>query len=337
MSGFRVDVNSTTGCGKTLLMRTLPLVTNPVREGLYGGSIYFKHINNQILDALIVSAADGTADSVYRGEMPIALECMFSWCVKTLRSSHTWGTYSEAVEDTFFNTTKAEYPWSTIDRPEQEATDTYYHGNITLYPADSTLAGPGFGLSNDTHVSAVSCVDEIFPSLMAIQNPTAEPFLKVRTSFRDRVVYRLVRFSPWLAPNNVTHHMERMTLALTDVIRSDSASNEAVKGKAYAPETYIVVHWAWLTFPLAMLGLCVIFLVATIVKTSGNAGGEIRAWKTSAMPTLIYSLPQDARHQLAGLKGDRAANGGKSKVKIRLKPDEGWRMSGQLQTSPAPC
>jgi hypothetical protein len=284
MSGYKVEDNSTSKFGETLLMRTLPLVTNPRREGLYGGSINFKHINSQILDALIVSAADGTVDSVYRKEVSNAQECMLSWCVKTLRSTYHWGTYSEVLEDAFFNTTKTQYPWSTIDRPEQEATDTDYYGNISLYPPNADRAGLGYGLSNWTQLDTVAALDEIFPSLITVADAAANPFLKVRTSFRDRVVFRPVRFSPWLAPNNVTHHMERMAMALTNLIRSDSASNEIVSGQAFAPETYVAVHWAWLTFPVTMLVLCTIFLAATTIKTSKEENDEVGMWKTSTMP-----------------------------------------------------
>jgi hypothetical protein len=70
MSGYRVENSTDLPYGETLLMRTLPLVTNPLRKPLYGGSINFKHINNPIIDALIVSAADGSADSVYRKVPP---------------------------------------------------------------------------------------------------------------------------------------------------------------------------------------------------------------------------------------------------------------------------
>jgi hypothetical protein len=113
MSGYRIDNSTDSSRGETLLMRTLPLVTNPLRESLYGGSINFKHIQHPLLDALIVSAVDGSVDSVYTKKLPVARECMLSWYVKTLRSSYSWGGYEEEVVDTFLNTTSAEWPWWT--------------------------------------------------------------------------------------------------------------------------------------------------------------------------------------------------------------------------------
>jgi hypothetical protein len=336
MSGYRV-ANGSNGSiyGETLLMRTMPLVTNPSREALYGGSINFRNITNPILDALIVSSADGSSESVYRKELPIAHECMLSLCVKTLRSSYSWGIYEESVEETFLNTTRAPYPWFTTYYPEADVTDTNYERNISIYTPDMARDQPGYGLSNDTAIEFTLRFDEIFPSMITVADRAAERFLKIRTSFTDKVMFRAVQFSPWLAPNNVSHHMERIATALTNAIRSEPNSNELIAGQALAPETYVKVDWAWLAFPLAMLTLCIVFLIATMIKTSQDADGDIGAWKTSAMPTLIYSLPQHTRHDLTATpkRGDRT-DGGVKKVKIRLVPNHGWRVSGQLSAPP---
>jgi hypothetical protein len=336
MSGHRVEheMNDST-FGETLLMRTLPLITNPSRQPLYGGSINFKHINHPILDALIVSSADGSADSVYRKEPPIAHECVLSWCVKTLRSSYSWGVYEEIVEETVFNTTQTPYPWKTTYNPAMRSTNTDYAGNITIYPPNRNRNSFEYGLSNDTFLSFVVLFDEIFPSSMTVANALAQPFLKIRTSFNDRFMFRAVHFNPWLAPNNVTHHMERIATALTNVIRSDAASRESIVGQAFGPETYLQVTWAWLTFPLTMLVFCIIFLVATMMKTSGGATESVGAWKTSTMPTLMYGLPQDMRRNLTTASTWRSEESvGAKRVKIRLMPDQGWRVSGYMSTSP---
>jgi hypothetical protein len=333
MSGYRLDNSSNSTYGETLLMRTLPLITNPSRRPLFDGSINFRHVNNPILDALIVSSADGSAASVYRKEVPIAHECMLAWCVKTIRSSYSWGSYEEIVEEEFFNTTSTSYPWYTIHRPELDGTATDYNANISIYPPGTNQDAQGYGVSNETMMDTAFSFDEVFPSVITITDPGAQPFLKVRTSFVDRVMFRAFHFSPWLAPNNITHHMERIAVAITNVVRSDPGGTDLIKGQAFAPEAYVEVMWAWLVFPLTMLALCAVFLTATIVKTSRGGQQDIGIWKTSAMPTLIYSLPQELRQGLTtsastGSLGDRPKN-----VKIRLMPTHGWRVSGQMCTS----
>jgi hypothetical protein len=63
--------------------------------------------------------------------------------------------------------------------------------------------------------------------------------------------------------------------------------------------------------------------------------GGTGLWKTSAMPTLIYSLPKDTQAAVASQAGWKNTSDNDSrKIKIRLLPKHGWRVSGQVQTSP---
>jgi hypothetical protein len=335
MSGYRVENGTESVPGETLLMRTLPLVTNPSRNSLYGGTINFKRIQYPILDALIVSSSDGTMDSVHAKKPPIAQECMLSWCVETLRSSYASGDYEEKVVDTFMNTSSGEWPWWTEDFPELQMTNYEFRTNLSISPPSPDNSDIPFGVSNETHLDLVLIFDEIFPSFITVANATAPPFVKIRTAAVDNVFSRLVRFSPWLAPNNVTFHMQRMARTITNVMRSDMNTNELVAGTAQVLETYVAVHWAWLTFPLIMLLLSVIFLVATILKTSSVDHGEIGMWKTSAMPTLMYGLPQDMQKDvLSSTRSGEGQGRGSRKVRIRLLPKQGWRVSGQLHSAP---
>jgi hypothetical protein len=261
---------------------------------------------------------------------------MLSWCVETLRSFYDSGDYEEQVVETFMNTTSAEWPWWTQDYPEQQMTLTEFRTNISIFPPSAKSGAIPFGISNETFLDLVIIFDEIFPSLITVADGTAPPFVKIRTAAVDNVYSRLVHFSPWLAPNNVAFHMQRMARTMTNVIRSDTNSNELVVGIAQALETYVAVHWAWLTFPLVMLCLSIIFLVATMLKTSSSSHDDVGIWKTSAMPTLMYGLPQDMQKDIIST----TSSGGSSherprKVRIRLLPKQGWRVSGQVQLAPA--
>ncbi|KAF2853170.1 hypothetical protein T440DRAFT_320149 [Plenodomus tracheiphilus IPT5] len=89
MSGYRLDSSQAMSRGETLLMRTLPLVTDPLRMPIYVGSINFRHIDYPILDALIVSSADGTADSVYRKEVSLLINACLSGASRSFNSSGT--------------------------------------------------------------------------------------------------------------------------------------------------------------------------------------------------------------------------------------------------------
>jgi hypothetical protein len=119
--------------------------------------------------------------------------------------------------------------------------------------------------------------------------------------------------------------MDRLARAMTSVIRSDP-SNEMLAGRAFSQETYVAVHWGWLAFPFTLLLLSLIFPVATILKTDQE--GAIGIWETSAVPTLIYGLPQDMQKSLQ--QDDHVRMRKARMVRIRLLPDRGWRSSRHL-------
>jgi hypothetical protein len=129
--------------------------------------------------------------------------------------------------------------------------------------------------------------------------------------------------------------MERLATALSNAIRSDNDSNEMTTGQAYNRKHFIEVRWEWLAFPIALLVLSLGFLVATIGKTSSVEHVELGVWKTSAMPALIYSLPEEYHGELHGhsSEGTERSNSAK-KVKLQLVPKQGWRVSGPRISSP---
>ncbi|KAF2248015.1 hypothetical protein BU26DRAFT_428431 [Trematosphaeria pertusa] len=333
MSGYNTDSN-VLYAGEALLMRALPLVTNPDKRPLFGGSIHFKNIRNPISDFIIVSAPGGP-ESVYRNETPVAKECVVSWCVKTLKSSYFWGSYEEEVIDTFLNTTAlgAPFPWVTslYESPELHGTDITYLENVTI-----DVSSLHYGTSNESHSHVISLFDDFLPSFTTVANTSAEQLTRFRF-YSAKNFRRILDVNPWLPPNNITHHMERLATAMTNVIRSSTSSNKEVFGDAYGIEVYVKVQWAWLAFPLALLLLSAIFLVATMVKSARDRG-EVGVWKTSAMPTLIYSLPKDLQGTFSSNTSTwtTAGRAGAQKTRIKLLPSKGWRVSGHQSAPTTP-
>jgi hypothetical protein len=333
MSGYILGENKKPQ-GETLVMRTLPLLTNPLRDPLWGGSIMFKDLRNPIIDVLISSTLDRS--QVHANVPPVLHECVLTFCVKTFESSYSLGTYHEQVKNIYRNDSGGSSSWSTFTY-EDSSTDQTYLENVTISAPSTGSHFPehGWGIGNGTMLITTLVFDRMFPAFTTVADETARGLLRWRLGHPSEVRTKLLKMNPWLLPNNVTHHFERLATALTNVIRSDLSSTELVVGDAFTNETYVAVHWAWLTFPLAMLALSTAFLIATVVKTSEASHGDVGIWKTSAMPALIYSLPQDVRPNLASTSTWRSENsGGAKRVKIRLKPGQGWRVSGHVITSP---
>lgn len=66
---------------------------------------------------------------------------------------------------------------------------------------------------------------------------------------------------------------------MSNTIRSVDTKNSIITGKAYNNIVFVSVRWGWLTFPLALLLLSIVFLVATIVKTSDSTTAGL--WTTT--------------------------------------------------------
>jgi hypothetical protein len=348
MSGYRTDTTAANSSTKdeALLLRTLALSTsmtsvNPLSATpFFGGSIHFKDIYLPFLDAIIVSAADGTASSVYDRQRPVAQECMLSWCVKTLKSTYAWGNYEETVTKTFLNMTARQRPYPWTGGPMwflgEEGFWSQFQGNISLHPPGTDTTIDNYGMSNETFARTQALFEEIFPSTITVANAVSPPWWRIRITTWGRNQLYPFEVCPLLAPNNVTEYLERLATSMTNVLRTHS-SHEFVQGRAYSLTTFIAIHWAWLTFPLALLLFSLLFLAATIIKTSKTVDGGIGLWKTSAMPTLLYSLPKDTQEAVASQgRWNKSSDANSEKIKIRLLPRHGWRVSGQVHMSPTP-
>jgi hypothetical protein len=338
LSGYTVDINGDDIHDETLLLRTIPLTAYLDKKRLYDvGSVAFKNIRNPILDALVASATGGP-ESVYQNKTPTVHECALSWCVQTIESSYDLGGYQERIVSSYYNTTIGPNPWVAWEIPEV-GTWIQYQENITIIPTgispnddrptNSTIE---YGANNVTASSSMNCFDDFFPASFSVDNISAIPRLRYR-DFMDGPSQRYLPYSPWMAPNNLTRHVEKLATAMTNRVRS-SESSEMLQGEAFYSEQYVSVQWEWLIFPFLLLTLSLVFLVSTIIKTSKDTSTGI--WKTSAMPTLIYSLPKDAQSKLSPSSTWNDSDKNSRKLRIKLLPNKGWRVSGasHLSTSP---
>lgn len=341
MSGFLIKPDGTPG--ETLLMRTLPLTTIYDFDPYYGnGSIHFKDMRNTIADVLIVSAADGSAASVRQRRPPVAQECVLSWCVKTMRSSYDQGRYTEEVIGTFQNTTQGPLPWVAVpfQTADQNGTDNFFLQNISV-SLGMTPQGrdiDGYGTSNYSAAFVYRAFRDIFPAVTTAKDETTTPMMRWNTWQKGSAWNRVLDYNPWLAPNNVSRHMERLAEAMTNVVRS-AGSREMLQGESFGRETYVDVRWEWLTLPLGLLGLSFVFLTATIFK-SALEKEQVGVLKNSAILTLLYGVSDEIRGKLTRSSSTGTPRHKAKELKVKLNPNMGWRVSGNLfsplVTRPAP-
>jgi len=315
--------------GETLLVRTIPLYDIDTKEPLYGnGSINFKHIGNPILDALIASAVDGV-DSVLSKAAPVVHECVLSWCVQTMKSSYEWGKYTEHVTSTHLNVVSEPTPWPwAVDE-----NDFLYTQNVTMVPPASSTGRTADTVFNDTYTvdnatifKAMVIFDDFFPSMYTANN-VSEEVLRFR-NYPNGPTTRELEFNPWEAPNNLTRHMERLATTMTNVIRS-AASKEMTPGEAYNKENFVSVRWEWLTLPIGLLCISLVFLSATVAKSAVERD-RVGVWKTSAYATLLYGLPDEMQQKITRSGSTGTPRAKAKELKVKLQGTQGWRVSGNL-------
>jgi hypothetical protein len=312
-------------------MRTFPLTTMTTKQPLFGdGSILFKNLRNTISDVLIVAAVDGSVESVYSKVPPLAQECVLSWCVKTIRSTYDWGKYEEEVIETHLNTSAGPFPWEAFPFVDElgGGTDIFYMQDINV--EGTTADGrnfSGYGTDNKTMSAVIQGFNDIFPAFATAVNGSSETTMRYKTWLEGPAYNRQLEYNPWLYPN-VSRHMDRLAIAMTNVIRS-AASKEMLPGKAFSRETYVRVRWVWLTLPLGLLGMSFIFLTATIFK-SAIERDQVGVLKNSAILTLLYGVSDEIRGKLTRSSSTGTPRAKAKELKVKLNANMGWRVSGNL-------
>jgi hypothetical protein len=338
LSGYVLSPNGSTIAGEALVVRTIPLSSFDTKMPYYSdGSVAFKNFSLPILDALISTVESG-APGVYNKEVPVVRECMLTWCVHTMKSSYASGTYQEEILSTYIEPALPTDPWPWWHEEQPAGIELSYTQSVALRPPnprphspDTVVTNDTYKIGNQSHVNVMMFLDDFFPSFYAAANISAPPLLRYRNYASGPMVQEM-DFNPWQY-SNISRHLERMAIAMTNTVRS-STSRTMLEGKAYQMEPYITIEWGWLAFPLALLVLSLIFLVSTIIRTSGD--GATGIWKTSAMPTLIYSLPKEIQGQFASSSTWGTGKGAPRKTRIKLLPNSGWRVSGQSYLSRSP-
>lgn len=193
----------------------------------------------------------------------------------------------------------------------------------------ASTANKTYRFDNVTQAHVMWIFADFFPSFYTAAHANATLKPRYKNYISGAWVLEL-NFNPWQQPNNLTRHMERLATAMTNVVRS-SSSKIMLEGEAYQTEPYISVRWEWLAFTFTLLLLSLVFLVSTIMRTSGD-GEAAGIWITSAMPTLIYSLPKETPTQFATSTWGSGQDTHK-KTRIKLLPNLGWRVSGQNQVA----
>ncbi|KAF2690455.1 hypothetical protein K458DRAFT_413232 [Lentithecium fluviatile CBS 122367] len=325
MVGYNIDRDTETA-GEVLLERAVPLYDLLTREILPGYPTRLNNSRNPL--AHVIVASGETLDNVKRNATPIAHECVLSWCVKTLLSTYSEGGYTEQVTNSIINDTVGSSPWITSEYFNEEGVSdgTYYEYVEDIYVKGDS--GTTYTIGNQTHCLTLSLFDDIFPSSYTVANSTRDIDAMLRyKQYLFRVpVNRNMTYNAYLH-NNISTHLDNLAFAMTNMVRSAPKNTEMIDGPAFDMETFVDVRWAWLALPLGLLGLTFIFLVATVIRSSIEQE-HVGVWKTSAIATLLYGLPDEMQKKITSSKETGTPRAKAKEIRVKWLPKGGWRLSG---------
>lgn len=330
MVGYNVDKN-TNHSGEVLLSRAQPLYNIFSRKFMPGYEPKINNSRNPLAHVVIVSG--NSLEDVRQNMTPTSHECMFSWAAKTLLSNYSEGGYSETVVKTMINDTVID-AWEVVEIPNEEDMsltlwDYTYNENVVVKGTNDTV----YAIANGTHVSMVAMFDDVFPSTYTLINSTDEADALLRYKMYYNIIPRSrnLTWNPFMH-GDVPGQLERLAEAMTNVMRSQSRNTENVEGLAYDKESIVQVRWVWLSLPLGLLLFTGIFLLAT-VRRSSKEQDHVGVWKTSAIATLFYGLPDDMSKKMMSSQEHGTPRAKAKEVKVKWMPD-GWRFSGLSTVSP---
>ncbi|KAF2654709.1 hypothetical protein K491DRAFT_716834 [Lophiostoma macrostomum CBS 122681] len=327
MTGYDIDRN-TNHSGKILLMRAQPLYDIFTREPIPGYTSSLNNTRNPLSHVLIVSGGDEA--SIRQNATPVAAhECILSWAVKEILSEYSAGGYTENVQQTIYNSTLGPNPWTTFQIQDASGatvgTNYVYNENISL----TCPYGTQYHLDNTTQIMILSLFDDIFPSMYThaqnLLNET-QPLLRYRPQITTNPWLRNMLYNPFLFAN-ISTHMDRMAAAMTNAMRSSADDTVSVVGYAYEKESYVDVRWLWLLLPLALLGLTLIFLLVTIIRSSMEP--SVGIYKTSAIAILLYGLPDEMQKKIRSSNEKGTPRTNAKEAKMKWVPKAGWRFSSK--------
>jgi hypothetical protein len=320
MSGYTLNsTSSPPEPGEALWMRMFPLFTPELNNTYWNGTYGFKSIAQTLplMDFMISMNTD--VASVYANKTPQAAECVLRWCTKKMSASVVNGTYTETIISTFTNDTAVPDPG--LRQWDHQLSKSIYHytGNVSITPPGQKDT---FSVSALTIWQTMDPLAQNIPSYFTSANVSATPQVRYLELPGTWDTYeKPINISS--IPSNISAYVDRVTTAMTYVMRNYPNSSEPVDGSV-GLETYICIQWEWFSIPLFILFSTLVVLAVTIAR--GPAKGEGGVWKTSSLALLMNGLDERTRQDIGDSwsLGDMRAKA--RKISVTLTPRlDGYR------------
>lgn len=241
----------------------LSLPKGPTLSGL-GGQINASVTNissslNEI-QASVFKFSSLISKRVTDPDAAFAVECALWYCVQTYKSS---------VEDSIISQHTLR-SWRNDSATLDQSSDLIY--NVSGFNPDTPVNSTIFEVSHLAAEALNSFMSETFTGSGGIN--------KTGSAFSSDAIQALYN------TDNLTARMDNLAISMSNNIRqqNDSVASPAY-GTAWKGETYVHVRWAWLSFPVAVAVLSLLFLVGSIIETAHR---DILVWKSNNLALLFH-------------------------------------------------
>lgn len=237
-----------------------------------------------------VGFTPGGPSAVLRNQTPVLVECLLTWCAKTLETQFSNGLLQENVVNTV-----------TIQpgtRDENGSTES-----IASLGSNST-----FEILNQTTQLLRDWILNDLP-----------PYLYQDPDF-DFVSSAGIWQFHQEAPYAFEPHLDDITRAITNDMKSRAAGTTPIIGTAWEIERFVSIRWAWITLPVASHTGSLILIWATIWKSHKS---DARVWKSSSLAILLHGLSEETQQCIDSTSSSSQVEAIAAKMNVQLSSRKG--------------
>ncbi|KAF2133159.1 hypothetical protein P153DRAFT_353569 [Dothidotthia symphoricarpi CBS 119687] len=210
--------------------------------------------SNDIYNSSLVSFAMANMYNSMNLELPDVTECNIRWCARINRDVNVVnGTFNPGVTEDV-ELIGIENPYQVRGTTRQwdsfNTTDEY-----TSFPGNRS-----FSVSPNDNIQIKDFLQTVFSS--TIDDPFGLALLNT---------------------TNLTDTMASISVSMTYAF-GQSPSGTKLEGESITSEQYILVHWPWISLPLAEIVMGIAFLICTLAHTRRKG---VVAWKSSGIVPML--------------------------------------------------
>ncbi|KAG8532459.1 uncharacterized protein KY384_002336 [Bacidia gigantensis] len=274
-----------------------------------------------------------------------ATQCFLHWCVNTIEASVRNGQLLEIQRDTWHDNT-TQWWNGTAGGLQNDLGDAFYDfqnqstARTDLRPPamEPNTSASSFPVAWFAHRGVSDWLSQkmTLSTSLAVYNGGFNLDASIPRDTPNREMIRLLRDANMtLTFANIAKSMTRnIRSASSDLQRSGmNASIWAVPdispagGTATSADVYVAVRWGWLSFPIVLLLLTIIFFTLTVLGTIRN---KLAVWKSSPLPLMFNRLQEPVTNEAEPLMTNKVREMEKvaSQMDVRLQEsDAGLRLA----------